>query len=247
MDKHLLERIGLAKSEIEVYISLLRLGSAHVSKISEDSGVHRTNIYTILNKLESMGLVSHFFEGGRKQFSATDPKNILNFLSENVELFQRLIPDLEKMRRKKIEEISIQLFKGDKATKAAISDLARQNGEVLTYGLSGQMRLYMPIFLKQIMREIRSRRYMTRCIYIGNVRPADFRRNFEVRYLPKSYFSPVYTWIYGDKVLIVIWSPSISAIMIKFKEVADSYRKYFELLWSIAKKGKPMKYKEYIK
>jgi len=55
------------------------------------------------------------------------------------------------------------------------------------------------------------------------------------RYIPKEYFNPTSTLVYGDRVALLIWEP-LTVIMIKNKELADSYRKQFELLWKIAKK-----------
>ncbi len=43
--------------------------------------------------------------------------------------------------------------------------------------------------------------------------------------------------IYGDKVAIVDFTDEITTIIIHKKEVANSYKNHFELLWNIAKKG----------
>ena len=41
--------------------------------------------------------------------------------------------------------------------------------------------------------------------------------------------------IYSDKVVITVWSKEPYAFLIRSKEVARSYRSYFELLWKVAK------------
>ena len=60
------------------------------------------------------------------------------------------------------------------------------------------------------------------------------RKGLYVKYL--DYISPSTTFIYSDKVLIIIWEPFPTAIRIKDKQTADSYRSYFEMLWKISKK-----------
>jgi hypothetical protein len=40
--------------------------------------------------------------------------------------------------------------------------------------------------------------------------------------------------IYGNKVAIFDWTEPITTIIIEKKGIADSYRKYFNLLWKIA-------------
>ena len=59
----------------------------------------------------------------------------------------------------------------------------------------------------------------------------------EIRYLPEKYSGPAATNIYGDKVAIILWSKENPlAIVIKNKEIAESYKKFFELMWRISKK-----------
>ena len=39
---------------------------------------------------------------------------------------------------------------------------------------------------------------------------------------------------YGDKVVIIAWSDPLFIFSIENKEVSDSYKNYFELLWKNA-------------
>jgi hypothetical protein len=58
----------------------------------------------------------------------------------------------------------------------------------------------------------------------------------EIKYLPKKYTSPLAVNIYRDKVAIILWSKDNPiAIVIKNKDVSEGYKKYFELMWRIAK------------
>jgi hypothetical protein len=57
----------------------------------------------------------------------------------------------------------------------------------------------------------------------------------EVRILPKEYMTPTHISIVGDKVGIILWSEQPLGILIESKEIADSFRNYFALLWKIAK------------
>jgi len=57
----------------------------------------------------------------------------------------------------------------------------------------------------------------------------------EAKYLPESFDSQVSTNICGDQVVIALWNNPITIIQIKNQAVADSYKRYFELLWKSAK------------
>ena len=56
----------------------------------------------------------------------------------------------------------------------------------------------------------------------------------EVKILPKEYMTPTHISIVGDKVGIILWSEEPLGILIENKEIADSFRSYFKLLWNIA-------------
>ena len=55
------------------------------------------------------------------------------------------------------------------------------------------------------------------------------------KYLRKSKDSPVSTNICGDEILFILWSETPYIIKIKSKEIASSYKHYFNLLWKISK------------
>ncbi len=41
--------------------------------------------------------------------------------------------------------------------------------------------------------------------------------------------------IYGNKTAIILWAEKPIVIAIREKEIADSYRNHFELMWKLAK------------
>jgi len=58
----------------------------------------------------------------------------------------------------------------------------------------------------------------------------------EIRFLPKEYTYPTATFIYGDKVAFFVFTDYPTAFLIESKEVAESFRSYFKLLWNKAHK-----------
>ena len=70
MKKSLLEDIGLTRSEINVYLALLELGSSTTGKIIDKAKVSSSKIYEVLDKLIQKGLVSFIIKSGIKYFQA---------------------------------------------------------------------------------------------------------------------------------------------------------------------------------
>ena len=72
-----------------------------------------------------------------------------------------------------------------------------------------------------------------RVVYNERVRKIKSKLNFKFlkkRYNSNVYGTPASTWIYGDKVVMVVWSDQPIATMIRSKEVAKSYKQFFEIL-----------------
>ena len=53
-----------------------------------------------------------------------------------------------------------------------------------------------------------------------------------IRYIPSKFHSSVSTYIFNNKVALIMWVEKPIGIIIEHKEVYDSYKNYFEYLWS---------------
>ena len=55
----------------------------------------------------------------------------------------------------------------------------------------------------------------------------------QMRFNSHMHNTPATTWIYGDKVAIVVWTKDQPmSTLIRSKEVANSYKQFFEVLWN---------------
>ena len=82
MDTRVLERIGLSKGEVKVYLALLQLGQSTAGPIVDESQVTRSKIYDILERLKRKGLVSSIIKESTKYFSAANPSTLLEYLEK---------------------------------------------------------------------------------------------------------------------------------------------------------------------
>jgi len=95
-----LQKLGLSKNEIRVYIQLARSGMLKASEVSEVISLHRTETYRILRDLEKMGLVSSVFEKPLK-FVATPFEKTIDLLIKSKKL------RLELLERKKKDLVDL--------------------------------------------------------------------------------------------------------------------------------------------
>lgn len=64
--------------------------------------------------------------------------------------------------------------------------------------------------------------------------PINQQPHTHVRYLPKEFNSPMVIWVFGDKVANILWDDEV-IYLTENKKVAEDYKKYFALLWKMAK------------
>ncbi len=240
-----LKEAGLSGNEVKVYLALLELGSALAGEITKKSGVNRTNVYDTLDRLIEKGIVSYVIKANRKYFEATSPKRIIKYLDEEwkkTEIKKKIIssflPELELKRRLSKEPQEATIYKGKKGIKSIAEDVLVQKKELLAFGAEGN-------FVK-IFKHYAAQWHIRRCklkipiriIYNEKIRKEKKSAGFKIlkmRFIPEIYESPATTWIYGDKVAIVVWSDQPIGTLIRSKEVAKSYKTFFEILWNNSK------------
>lgn len=234
MNKEILKQIGFLDAEIEVYNALLKLGPSLVSKIHQQTGLHRTHIYDLLEKLREKGLVSTFIQSGKKHFQASPPSKIMSYLEEKKESVKNLLPELESFMNVSKEETSVELFKGKEGLKTVLQDVLKVGKDYNVMGSINQfeqvLEFALPSFLKNIEeREIKEKILCDKKDKILKIKTGTYK------YLEGDYFFPSSFWVYGNKVAIFVWNIPYFVIVIDNKEVSQTYRNYFDFFWKIAK------------
>jgi len=89
--------------------------------------------------------------------------------------------------------------------------------------------------MPQIAKETKKEKIKGRIITGEDLKGKLFTKlkKFEVRYVKE--LTPSSTMIFGDIVSINVFDEKVFIILIESKSVAESYRKYFNSLWEIAK------------
>ncbi|MBI2130057.1 helix-turn-helix domain-containing protein, partial [Candidatus Woesearchaeota archaeon] len=96
MDTKVLEKIGLTRNQSEVYLALLKLGSATAQQIIKESGMHRSRVYDSLEKLQQLGLVSSVVKDYKRYFQAAKPEKLFEYVDEKKEAISQILPELKR-------------------------------------------------------------------------------------------------------------------------------------------------------
>ena len=246
MDISILKEVGLTDNEIKVYMVLLKTDSALASEIAIKTNINRTNTYDVLESLVEKGIVSYVIKANRKYFMATDPNRLLAYLKERESKLreqekeiEKLIPSLLSMKAKTKEKIKVEIYRGKEGLKTIFEDILKEKKEYWALGYTGFASNVLPYYFYHWHKR-RVKTGIKRRLIAGperrGTKPIKLPLT-KVKYLPKHYHSPTSTMIYGDKIWIFlpIGTEHVS-VLIENKEINESYRSYFEVLWKIAER-----------
>jgi len=234
METRTLIELGLTKNESEVYLALLELGPSLAGQISRKTGIHRRNIYDITERLIKKGLIGYIAKNNRKLFEAANPERLKEILSTKQQRLQEALPGLNLLYKKTKEKQETNFYKGIEGLKTVFQDqLSEKNKEILILGASSSASEVLPFYFKWYDKDRIKNKIKVRIIASDKLKKIPLS---EIRYLPAKYANPLAINIYRNKVAIILWGKSPIAIVIKQQEIADSYKKYFGLMWKIARK-----------
>lgn len=238
MDIKILEDAGLTNTEVRIYLMLLKSGSSLAGTITRETGIHRRSVYDAVERLIEKGLVSYILTNNRRYFSAEDPKRMLDMLKEKQDNVEMVLPELEAISKFAPESKETLFYKGKLALKSIFNDQISEGKEILVLGGSEKVNEIMGYYFMHYDKERKRKGIRVRIIFKESARKDDYVRKIplaDIRFIPDKDSSPVAINIYSGKTAIILWTPDPIGILIKEKEIAEGYRKYFEMLWNGAK------------
>ncbi len=241
IDKEILKQIGLTDYEVEIYLTLLSHGQISAYELAEKAGLYRQVTYDTLKRLSEKGFVSSVIEGKTKIFKAIDPELILEILNEKTESYRQMLPDLINMNQASKQPLSVETYKGKNIIRIALRDiintLKKKGGEVLCTAIDESLPVEEhKTITEQYERDMIEYKIKERVIIKKGDKGVFQKGTSKYKSVPEKFYNENPVQIYGNNVQILVWGNPDHLIIIRNKSVADSYRKQFELMWSLAKR-----------
>jgi len=247
MGLEILSRIGLTRNEIKVYNSLFSLRSSTAGAIIKKTGLFRPRVYDALDRLANKGLVSFVVINGIKNFQASNPKRISDYIEEKeTELKNLRSNEISSLIKEldggwKTPETDIQVYMGN-GVKTVLEDMLNElkdGGSYVAFA-GGQFKPKMGVYYDRFQNKKKLFKVRSKFLYDESMKE---RKDIlettygEWKFHEEKYHSPTDMFIFNEKVIITIWNAEpYFAICITNKEIAKIYRDYFDLIWKISKK-----------
>lgn len=247
-----IKEAGLTDGEGKVYLALLKLGSTTSGPIIEESGVANSIIYRLLDSLIEKGLASYIIKEKTKYFQACEPKKIIEYLEErkqkiedNKDNINKLLPQLLAMGMNN-EETSVQVYEGFRGIQTAYEhwyNKLKKGEEVLAWGVYPQQSEKYHIYWQKDHLKRKKYGIKTRILFNqGTDKEILKNRNSywgaDARYMPVGMKTPAWFMTYANVTVIFLQHNKEIAVEIINKDIAESFKAYFDNLWEGSKKFK---------
>lgn len=251
MDTKILGEIGLTKTEIKIYLALLKIGQSTTTNIVREARIHASKVYEFLDKLIQKGLVSYVIKANKKYFSAAEPEYLKEFLkekqrkiAEQEKIVDSILPNLKALRKERKDIIKFNVYEGLRGVKSVYEKILATLNKGETQYVMGAPRIAnekVEGFLLEWHKRRVKKGIKCRYIYDSDVRDygkvREEMKYTQVRYLPKNIVSPVWIEIFKDHIFIGhIKDYNAVLFLIQDKEIAKGYLDYFKLIWEVSKK-----------
>ncbi|MEI7718957.1 MAG: helix-turn-helix domain-containing protein [archaeon] len=244
-----LKKIGLTDYESRIYLALLDIGEGTSGDVIKKAEIHTGKIYEILESLKNKGLISEITKNNIKQYSATEPKRIFDYLNVKKKELETTEKDilaimpllLEKVKSAGKKPLKIEVYTGFEGFKTALlKEMSKysKNTEVLVFGIQTKANYDKKIrdfFSYTVYPERKRKNVLTRKIKdISSINQDSFS-NYpkSVKYL--EYKSLTIVEVYKDLVMIEFYLENPIVLVIEGEEVANNFKSQFEMLWKMAK------------
>ncbi|MCF7798431.1 helix-turn-helix domain-containing protein [Candidatus Woesearchaeota archaeon] len=240
MNEDILVDIGLSRSEAKIYLALLHDGVSTVTKVADTTKLHRANIYDALKKLVARGLATYMQKEKVSYYEAVEPSALMNILKAKENQLTAILPQLELSRRLVEDTSESYVAEGLQGLFNAMRGFLKYNDDIRVYGIPNTVpelvRTKIPHFHKDRIQQGVKMLHIYNHDATDRIKFLNKMKLTQARFLPESFDSQVSTWVCGDEIMITLWEKPLVCIVVKNKQVAQSYKKYFALLWEAAKK-----------
>lgn len=241
--EEILQDLGLTANEIRIYLANLKLGLARVEAIASKAGVLRTTCYDILKSLVKKGFSASVIKSGVQYYGAAEPKKLLSLLDEKKKKVERILPELEIMKKSVLNKPSVQLYEGQEGLKSIYTDILATGKNLCGYGTAehswGLLTYFLPQFVKKRVKlGINSRLILEKSKKSREIKSRDKKQLRETRFMEALKKMETVVYIYGNKIAILTFvEKEPIGILMENRQIADSQKILFEELWKTAEKS----------
>ncbi|MFQ5620634.1 MAG: TrmB family transcriptional regulator [Candidatus Nanoarchaeia archaeon] len=236
--------LGLSEGEKKVYRALVKLGSTTTGPLYKQAGVSQSKVYEILDRLKKKGLAASILKRGVRYWQAANPDIYLEKVSRELEdleerkaVLEDKLPTLLSGAPTPTDEAQVLVgYNGFRTALFSFLSSLSSGDEFLVFGSPKPIPEPFRAFLKAFNKDRVKQGVKARFLYGESLRK--FAK--EMYSIPKTKvrfmegLTPSSIAIGKDRIIIITWREGGKCIVVQGKEIAESYRVFFESLWKMS-------------
>jgi len=247
--EQILEKIGLSKQEILVYITGLKMGPSLASKIAREAKISRTLVYHLLESLTEKGLVNKSDSKNRKKFVMENPDRLKNILERKRKEFEKLedqissvSAELNSLYSPKQIPSKVYFYQGVERLKNMMTDILKtENHELDAFtSINAIEKIFDKEFMDYWLEEMEKKNITRKSIWSKPLSETRYTegKNREIRVAPKGTLIDSIVLIYNNKVAVISSPDEPFAFVVEDKNFYNTMKSTFDALWKISAPSK---------
>lgn len=243
-----LDSIGLAPAEKDIFLTLFNNPSSTASSIAKLSGLRASVVYYNLDRLSRKGFVSFIEKNNKRRYSAIEGSALRDILLKKQRYLGDILAWVGDLKQPSTSHSAshVSFFEGWKGVAQAFLiaiDRAPEKCQASSFvigRLSGMEDYQKQGLLRKIVDLRKQKRITTEVIITKSAKKTVGRWHLEqgaskIKFIDDCFESPSVMNIYGDYVVIGVYQGVVAAILIHSPHVAKAFRSYFHALWGLSK------------
>jgi sugar-specific transcriptional regulator TrmB len=241
--RNAMKSLGFSDQEIAIYIKFLYLKESTASNLGKEMKIHRRSVYDVVERLVKKGVLSFIERDGKKYYKPINPTKIIGLLEEKRGDIENVKKDLSSVMHKidsmkSFEGVGAEVLFGKEGIKTVYLDELAEGKpiHVICTSIDRTEDLLKNFLVSYTRDRIKKGVSIKAVVAKGAKTRLEKYGLMEVRYLPSDQISPSSLSVYGNKVAITLWSGEPISILVRSREIAESFRNHFEIIWKAARK-----------
>lgn len=238
-----MEELGLTPAEAKTYIYLLTRPQTTVSKISTETKLNRSNLYSILDSLIHKNLVTSTIINKTRYYSANKPKALktlvdqkIDFLSKKKIELGKFISNVEQLNGLFGSELNIELYQGKEGIKRVLEEkvLKLKRGDTIyAFGYKHLFEKEFGYYFRRV-KDIRVEKGINFKALLKRPKvPSGPKRDLtNIKYVDLEFSSNVEIAFFENNVVLFLISTNPKALFIQNKDIYLHFLNYFNHIWN---------------
>jgi sugar-specific transcriptional regulator TrmB len=235
---NLLSSLGFTKSEVDVYLDLLKNDVSTAYSISYRLGQHKSTVYESLRKLLQRGLIIELADEKRKLYQTKDYVAIEEYIKQIFDEARKLKSYIKSISDTKVPERGISLSYGLNRLRAIISESLDKNNELFLWIVPKEFYLDLgDWFINEFNERINENKVSVKMIFSKDSDiPLGIKRNSKIEIKKFKSESNIFTILSKDSVYTTIISNPLTIMEMKSPDISSGFRTRFYHIWNDSKK-----------